>query len=83
MAEPTRRTARSTLIAAAFDRISEHPEIGRALPDVSTKPVRVWRAFDYLIVYRSDVVPIPILRVWHGARAPWLLRDAIRDVDKD
>jgi toxin ParE1/3/4 len=66
-------------ISAAMDRIAEAPRIGRLRLDRSRRPVRSWRCYDYLIVYRTDFVPLAVLRIWHGARSSRRLADAIED----
>lgn len=66
-------------ISAAMDRIAESPRIGRARLDGSGRPIRTWRCYDYRIVYRTDLVPLAVLRIWHGARSSRRLADAIDD----
>ena len=70
-------------IFAAFERIAEAPGIGRERPEFTAKSVRVWQSFDYLIIYSRGEAFVSVLRIWHGARAPWRLEDAIREAQED
>ena len=52
----------------AFRKLASRPEIGHTRHDLVDEPIRFWSVYSYLIVYRSDVRPVQILRVLHGAR---------------
>lgn len=54
-----------------FDGIkaaAKRPKSGHLRRDLATEPLRFWRVRRYLIVYRSEMRPIQIVRVLHGAR---------------
>ena len=68
-------------VLAAFDRIADSPGIGHRREDVTSKSIRIWRVFDYLVIYRPETRPLEILRIWHGARVPSRIDDAIREAD--
>lgn len=58
--------------------IGRFPRIGSVRPELAPSPVRFvpLRGFPYVVVYDSDRMPPPILRVLHGARdLPELMRD--------
>ncbi len=62
-------------IQEAVRFLGENPGAGHERSDLTMRPVRFWAVHSYLIVYRSDVNPIHILRVLHGAQdLPALLR---------
>jgi plasmid stabilization system protein ParE len=48
--------------------IARRPRLGHLRRDLATEPLRFWRVHKYLIIYRSEVRPIQIVRVLHGAR---------------
>ena len=52
----------------AMQRLADHPEIGHARPDLTRHDVRFWSVFSYLVIYRSNTVPLEIIRVLHGKR---------------
>jgi len=59
-------------------RIGNHPRIGRFRPELARGPYRFIRiaGYPYLIVYREDDMPPPVVRVVHMARdLPTVLSD--------
>lgn len=61
------RLVRSKL-REAMRRLSQRPGLGHLRDDLAAEPVRFWRVYSYLIVYRDEIRPIQVLRVLHGAR---------------
>jgi antitoxin ParD1/3/4/toxin ParE1/3/4 len=57
----------------AFERLAERPGLGHTREDLTSRPVRFWPVFDYLIVYDPASVPTRIIAVLHGARDLWTL----------
>lgn len=56
-------------LLAECERIAIDPAIGHAREDlVSSRPMKFWRLYRYLIIYRVDRAPIEILAIVHGAR---------------
>lgn len=55
-------------IGKALQGLAGRPGKGHVRQDLTQRPVRFWGVRSYLIVYRSDVEPLQILRVIHGAR---------------
>lgn len=68
-------------IFAAMARIAEAPGIGHKRAEIDDDSVRVWHVYEYLILFRPEPRPVAVLRVWHGARAPWRIDDALREAD--
>ena len=52
----------------AFNLIAATPGIGHKREDLTTRPVRFWRVYSYLIVYDPASAPLTIIAVLHGAR---------------
>ena len=48
--------------------IAGFPKRGHFRPDLADEPLRFWRVRRYLIIYRSEVRPVQIVRVLHGSR---------------
>src|SRR5215467_370944 len=44
------------------------PQAGHFRRDLTSRPVRFWPVYSYLIVYDPDRHPVEVLRVVHGAR---------------
>jgi toxin ParE1/3/4 len=54
-----------------FDGIrasARKPDLGHFRRDLANEPLRFWRVRSYLIVYRSEMRPIQVVRFLHGAR---------------
>lgn len=51
-----------------FDRLADHPRIGRVRDDLAPASHRFWYEEPYMIVYRTDRPSVHIVRVIHGAR---------------
>jgi plasmid stabilization system protein ParE len=58
----------------ACRHLARNPGIGHRRQDLTTRPVRFWPVYSYLIVYREGGKPLEIVRVLHGARdvGAWL-----------
>ena len=65
-----RRTAARVVrkLHEALNTIGSTPGIGHLRTDLSAEPVRFYRVFRYLIIYRANVHPIEVARILHGAR---------------
>lgn len=49
-------------------KVCENPGIGHRREDLSSQPVRFYRVYKYLIIYREGSDPLYIVRILHGAR---------------
>jgi len=70
-------------ILSALDRIAESPRIGHSRVDWTPDPLLFCTVYGYLIVYSPDDVPLQIVRIYHGARAPWRIANAIRTTEHE
>jgi len=76
---PQRASAVLAALLAAAERVAERPGMGHVRPDLSDADVLFWPVYRYLIVYRTDAVPLEIVRVLHGSRDPAALREELRE----
>ena len=53
-------------IREAIAYVGRHPDSGHTRKDLTTRPVKFWPIYSYLIVYNPDTAPIQVLRVLHG-----------------
>ena len=52
----------------AMREVAGTPGLGHLREDLTGEPVRVYRVYKYLIVYRPATEPLDVVRVLHGAR---------------
>ena len=52
----------------AIQKICDNPGIGHRREDLTSQPVRFYRVYKYLIIYREQSNPLLIVRILHGAR---------------
>jgi len=55
-------------IVAGFRTIAETPGLGHFRSGLLDEPLRFWAVRKYLIIYRSEALPVEIVRVLHSAR---------------
>lgn len=48
--------------------LARHPELGHLRPDLTSKPVRFWAIYSYLIIYDPVTLPLEIVRILSGYR---------------
>lgn len=67
-------------IISAVQRLAEHPQLGRMVPEANEETIRELLYRNYRIIYRITTNRIELLSVIHGARdlkarspAPWEL----------
>lgn len=48
--------------------LSDHPELGHVRPDLTSKPVRFWSVYSYLIIYDPKARPLEVVRILSGYR---------------
>lgn len=78
---PKRAEAFVTDLVERTNLISENPEIGRIVPEISNTSIRELLVKSYRIVYRIKTSEIEILTVFEGHRL--LRRDEILNNEKD
>jgi antitoxin ParD1/3/4/toxin ParE1/3/4 len=64
--EIARRVMRD--LRSALELLASQPGIGHAREDLTTRPLKFWPIYSYLIVYDPVPVPVQIIRVLHGKR---------------
>ena len=55
-------------ISEAITRLARNPQLSHARRDLTSKPVRFWPIYSYLIIYDPDSKPLEIVRVLSGYR---------------
>ena len=51
-----------------FELLAENPEVGHFRDDLTSRPVRFFPVYSYLVVYSASVRPFEIVRVLGGAQ---------------
>lgn len=55
-------------IEQAIKRLAENPNLGHSRRDLTSKAVRFWRVYSYLIVFDPDTHPLEVVRILSGYR---------------
>ncbi len=55
-------------IQQAVSMLVRNPEAGHLRRDLTSKPVRFWTIYSYLIIYDPDARPLEIVRILSGYR---------------
>jgi toxin ParE1/3/4 len=55
-------------IRLAMDLIGGQPDVVHVREDLTSRPLKFWAVFSYLVVYVPDARPVEIIRVLHGAQ---------------
>jgi len=55
-------------IQEAVSLLARNPELGHVRRDLTSKPVRFWPLFSYLIVYDPAARPLEVVRILSGYR---------------
>ncbi len=53
---------------AAILMLAEHPDLGHYRRDLADEPLRFWRVYTYLIIYRPETRPLEIVRILSAYR---------------
>jgi plasmid stabilization system protein ParE len=70
------------VIAHIFDAIGDlvpFPHQGHRRADLTSRPLRFIRVYDYLIAYAPDEKPLWVIAVIHGSRSPRVMAAILRD----
>jgi len=65
-------------IVAKTEALTEHPEIGRIVPEIGDQNIRELIIYSYRLIYESSLADIEILAIIHGRRdfnSAWVSRD--------
>jgi plasmid stabilization system protein ParE len=65
-------------ILKAVRALVPFPHQGHRRTDLTSRPLRFWRVYDYLIAYASDEKPLWVVAVLHGNRNPRVLAAILR-----
>jgi plasmid stabilization system protein ParE len=52
----------------AVGKLAESPGIGHTREDLTSRPLKFWSVYSYLVVYDPESRPLTIIAVLHGAR---------------
>ena len=55
-------------IRSALHLLCSQPAAGHAREDLTSRAVKFWAVYSYLIVYDPETKPVQIIRVLHGMR---------------
>ena len=55
-------------IRQAVNLLTQNPELGYHRSDLTSKPVRFWPVYSYLIIYNPATRPLEIVRILSGYR---------------
>lgn len=65
-------------IYAEIAALVPFPRQGHTRTDLTSRPLRFWRVYDYLIAYAPDERPLWIVAVIHGSRSPRVMAAILR-----
>jgi len=65
-------------ILAALDALVQFPHQGYRRSDLTSRPLRFKRVYDYLIAYAPDERPLWVVAVIHGNRNPRVMAAILR-----
>lgn len=52
----------------AIDRLIENPRLGHFRPDLTDKPLRFYRVYNFFLIYDPESSPLYIARVYHASQ---------------
>jgi plasmid stabilization system protein ParE len=55
-------------VEEAIKRLAANPHLGHLRRDLTSKPVRFWPIYSYLIVYNPEARPLEVVRILSGYR---------------
>ena len=55
-------------IQQAVSMLASNPELGHLRRDLTSKPVRFWPIYSYLIIYDPNTRPLEVVRILSGYR---------------
>ena len=62
----------------AIEALVPFPHQGHKRPDLTSRPLRFWRVYDYLIAYAPNERPLWVIAVMHGHRSPRVMAAILR-----
>ena len=73
--------AADKVLTEILDRLASlarFPHQGHRRTDLTSRPLRFWRVYDYLIAYAPDDKPLWVVAVMHGHRSPRVMAAILR-----
>jgi plasmid stabilization system protein ParE len=67
-----------TRILDAIDALVPFPHQSHHRSDLTSRPLRFWREYDYLVAYAPDERPLWVVAVMHGHRSPRVMAAILR-----
>ncbi len=55
-------------IQKSVSMLATNPALGHLRPDLTSKPVRFWSVYSYLIIYDPNARPLEVVRILSGYR---------------
>jgi plasmid stabilization system protein ParE len=65
-------------IYGTLQALASFPHQGHCRPDLTSRPLRFIRVYDYLIAYAPDERPLWVMAVMHGRRSPRVMAAILR-----
>ena len=65
-------------IESAINMLVSNPHAGHLRPDLSSRSLRFWLVYSYLIAYAAEK-PLLVLGILHGRRSPKIMAAILRD----
>jgi len=65
-------------IFKAISKLVPLPHQGHRRTDLTSRPLRFWRVYDYLIAYAPDERPLWVVAILHGHRSPRVMAAILR-----
>jgi len=60
-----------------FEHLADSPEIGHRRPELTSRPLRFWTIYRYLIAYDPETNPLTIIMIVHGMRSPHVIAELL------
>lgn len=67
-----------TEVFEAIRKLVPFPERGHRRPDLTSRPLRFIRVYDYLVAYAPEESPLWVIAVLHGKRNPRVMAAILR-----
>jgi plasmid stabilization system protein ParE len=65
-------------IFKAVSTLVPFPHRGHRRTDLTSRPLRFWRVYDYLIAYAPNERPLWVVAIMHGHRSPRVMAAILR-----
>jgi toxin ParE1/3/4 len=72
-----------TDVLTTIRKLVTFPHQGHLRPDLTSRPLRFTRVYDYLIAYAPDEQPLWVVAVIHGSRSPRVMAAILRSRESE